>query len=115
MITEAQVDCFNLPIYAPSPKQMTQLIEENDQFIIETLELLDPPGDNHRRELSEEDMVMWTNHVRAAMDGMFLKCFEIEVVDEMFERLVIRLCEDIDRINSGYREKMFMFLVLKRK
>ncbi|KAF3958060.1 hypothetical protein CMV_016989 [Castanea mollissima] len=42
LISEAQVDTFNLPVYFASPKEMTQLVERNECFSIERMEITLP-------------------------------------------------------------------------
>ncbi|KAH7570865.1 hypothetical protein ACOSP7_019375 [Xanthoceras sorbifolium] len=111
LISEAQVNCFNMPIYSPYPKQMAKFVEENGHFTVESIELTDPTATYNGRI----DIEVWTKHVRAAMDGMFLKYFEIGIVDEMFDRLLKRLFEASDRVNSSHKEKNMMFVVLMRK
>ncbi|KAK2635556.1 hypothetical protein Ddye_030348 [Dipteronia dyeriana] len=103
-ISEAQVNSFNLPIYSPYPEQIGQLVEKNGHFMVETIELTDPTS-CYKGEI---DIKMWTKHVRAAMDGMFLKYFEIGIVDEMFDRLVQRLFEVSDLVNSTHKDKTMM-------
>ncbi|KAI9169390.1 hypothetical protein LWI28_011598 [Acer negundo] len=111
LISEAQVDSFNLPIYSPYPEQIGQLVEKNGHFMVETIELTDPTS-CYKGEI---DIKMWTKHVRAALDGMFLKYFDIGIVDEMFDRLVQRLFEVSDLVNSTYKDKTLMLVVLMRK
>ncbi|KAF5750094.1 S-adenosylmethionine-dependent methyltransferase [Tripterygium wilfordii] len=111
LVSEADVDSFNLPIYSASPGEMLGLVERNGEFNIERLELADPTP----RLDDPVDMEAWTLHVRAAMDGMFMNHFKIEVVDEMFERLIGKLDELSPLVESCKKDAAQLFVVLTRK
>lgn len=111
LVSEAQVNSFNLPIYATSPEEMTELIERNCHFSIETMELIDPAAWLKGRINIQE----WVVHVRAAMQELFSKHFGEEITDGIFNRLIIKLTECSDQLESKYREKTLLFVVLKRK
>ncbi|XVF03023.1 hypothetical protein REPUB_Repub04eG0224700 [Reevesia pubescens] len=87
LISEDQVDSFNLPIYTPSPEEMAGLVEKNGHFTIENLELTNPASLVDGRV----DINAWVIHVRAAMEGMFTKHFCSHTIDEMFDRLTKKL------------------------
>ncbi|TYG36020.1 hypothetical protein ES288_D13G030900v1 [Gossypium darwinii] len=42
LVSEDEVDSFNLPIYTPSPAEMASVVEKNGHFSIEMLELTNP-------------------------------------------------------------------------
>ncbi|XP_039041012.1 loganic acid O-methyltransferase-like [Hibiscus syriacus] len=79
LISEDEVDSFNLPIYTPSPEEMTTAVETNGQFSIEILELINSASLTDGRV----DIKAWIVHVRAAMEGMFIKHFGSDIVDEI--------------------------------
>nr|QTZ19491.1 putative S-adenosylmethionine-dependent methyltransferase At5g38100 [Bixa orellana] len=111
LMSEEQVDSFNLPIYAASPSEMSALLEKNGQFSIERMELTNPATWLD----GPVDIPVWVMHVRAAMEGMFAKHFGSQIVDEMFSRLSKKLLEHSDQVQSGYWERTQLFLILTRK
>ncbi|KAI4379097.1 hypothetical protein MLD38_005435 [Melastoma candidum] len=111
MVTETQVDSFNLPIYAASPKEIEGLVHSNGCFTIETLELTNPAAWLNDGEINMQE---WTDHVRAAMEGVFEAHFGSQVVDEIFGRLVGKLKEHSKRIESTYWKKIQLFVILRR-
>ncbi|KAG8637564.1 loganic acid O-methyltransferase isoform X2 [Manihot esculenta] len=111
LISEAEVDSFNLPFYTVSPEEMTELIERNGCFSIERMELTDPaPWLNGPVNIPE-----WVVHVRAAMQALFIKHFGREIVDEIFHRLIKKLTDHSHQLESKQRDKTLLFVALKRK
>ncbi|KAH9794454.1 putative S-adenosyl-L-methionine:salicylic acid carboxyl methyltransferase [Citrus sinensis] len=96
LITEAELDSFNLPIYSASSEEMVKLVDKNGHFSIKTVELTNPTSWLE----GPIDIKAWTMHVRAAMEAMFSKHFRIEIIDEMFNRLIRRLFEFSDKVES---------------
>ncbi|GMY18187.1 loganic acid O-methyltransferase-like [Fagus crenata] len=110
LISEDQVDSFNLPYYAASPDEMTGLVEKNGYFSIERMELTNPATWLE----GPIDIRAWIMHVRAAMEGMFTKHFARETMDEIFERLIKKLSNYSELLQSRAKEKVQLFVVLKR-
>ncbi|GLU02668.1 hypothetical protein SLE2022_199100 [Rubroshorea leprosula] len=111
LISEDQVDSFNLPIYAASPAEMAALVEKNGHFSIERLELT-----NTAPQLDGPiDIPAWVMHVRAAMEEMFTTHFEDEIIEEMFNRLANKLLELSDEVESRFWKRIQLLLVLMRK
>ncbi|XP_022775870.1 farnesoic acid carboxyl-O-methyltransferase-like [Durio zibethinus] len=111
LISEDQVDSFNLPIYTPSPEEMAALVEKNGHFSVESLELTNPASSVD----GPVDINAWVTHVRAAMEGMFTKHFSSDTIDEMFDRLTKKLSKFSDQVESGYKERTQLLVVLIRK
>ncbi|XP_022146823.1 probable S-adenosylmethionine-dependent methyltransferase At5g38100 [Momordica charantia] len=113
LVSEAQVDSFNLPIYITCPSEMRQLVEENGEFSIERMELTDPTT----WVKGNIDTQEWVSHVRAAMEGIFTKHFgdNLNIIDQMFQRVIKKLEHHREDINSKLHEKVQLFVVLKRK
>ncbi|XP_027361372.1 farnesoic acid carboxyl-O-methyltransferase-like [Abrus precatorius] len=108
---ESQVDYFNLPFYAPSPEEMTKLIEMNSRFSIERMELTNPaPWLKSTAQVIPE----WIIHVRAAMEAIFIRHFGNEVTHEMFQRLTKHMLDKSEMLEAKYRDKIQFFVVLKR-
>lgn len=105
------MDSFNLPFYAASPDEMTEIVERNGFFNIERMELDDPAAWLKRRI----NIPQWVVHVRAAMEESFRKHFGGEVLDEFFDRLTKKLSMFSDELELKYREKTLLLVVLKRQ
>ncbi|EXB53857.1 putative S-adenosylmethionine-dependent methyltransferase [Morus notabilis] len=111
LISEAQVDSFNLPLYAASPKEMTELINQNGFFSIVRMEL------NNLFSCIDSQTTgkSCTMHLRAALEGIIVKHFGSKVIDEVFHRLYEKTQEFSERLESSYKEGTQLVLVLKRK
>ncbi|KAI3431215.1 uncharacterized protein J3R85_007947, partial [Psidium guajava] len=106
LVSEDEVDSFNLPLYAPSPEEMTTLVTKNGDFTIEAMELTNP-SPNMKGPI---DVRGWMVHVRAAMEGMLAKRFEKDKIDELFDRLVQKLSGECSQeLESCYREAIQLF------
>ncbi|XP_057996892.1 loganic acid O-methyltransferase [Hevea brasiliensis] len=114
IISEDQVDAFNLPIYAAPPGEFAAVVEKNGCFDIEAIGLTNPApwltDDVH------VDMKEYVRHIRAPMEGMFTKHFPNEIVDEMFEQLLVnKLPKVFDKMERAYKDKIQSYYVLQRK
>ncbi|KAK8522762.1 hypothetical protein V6N13_115716 [Hibiscus sabdariffa] len=112
LVSEEEVDSFNLPIYTPSPEEMEAAVEKNGQFGIEILELTSNPD---ALADGRVDMEAWVSHVRAANEGMFVKHFGDDVIDEMFDRVTKKLFMFSEQVNSAYKDLTQLLVVLIRK
>lgn len=100
-----------MPLYTPSPEEMTELVIRNGSFNIEFIELTNPaPWIKGPIDIPE-----WVKHVRAAMEGMVKPHFEPGIIDELFSRLTQKLVDSSEELESSYRDKIQLFIVLKRK
>ncbi|GFZ21295.1 S-adenosyl-L-methionine-dependent methyltransferases superfamily protein [Actinidia rufa] len=106
-ISEAELDSFNLPLYSPSLKEMTQLVQSNGCFSIESMELTDPLS-KIVCPLNIRALVM---HLRAALEGIFTKHFGSEIIDELFERTLDKFAEFSSRFESccGQQDTQLFF------
>ncbi|XP_059649240.1 loganic acid O-methyltransferase-like [Cornus florida] len=111
LVSEAQVDSFNLPVYCPSPKEIARLVEENGCFRIERMELMDPRSNMN----SPYDVHKFIMHVRAFLEGVFTKHFGSEIVNEMFERIFQKSSEFSCVLDEGDKQKNIVFFILKHK
>ncbi|KAA8521653.1 hypothetical protein F0562_012357 [Nyssa sinensis] len=110
LVNEAQVDSFNLPVYAASPKEMTELVEKNGNFSIEIMQ----PTDPLLRIDDPIDMQMCTMHIRAAVEEIIRKHFGSEIIDELFDRFYQKAAV-YSQMDSSYKKGNLLFLALKRK
>lgn len=111
IINEDKVDSFNFPVYTVSPREMAELIERNNSFIVEKLEL---PNLASKIEL-QLDPRTCAMHLRAGMEGVIVKHFGSDIIDELFQRFTQKVKENSNQINSGYKNATQLFVVLKRK
>lgn len=111
LISEALVDSFNLPLYDASPKEMTELINQNGFFSIVRMEL------NNLFSCLDGQTTgkSCTMHLRAGLEGMISKHFGSEIIDEVFHRFYEKTQEFSERLESSYKEGAQLVLVLKRK
>ncbi|TKY69217.1 S-adenosylmethionine-dependent methyltransferase [Spatholobus suberectus] len=107
LFDESQVDSFNFPYYAPSPVEMTKLIEMNGRFSIERMELTNPAP---WLKSIDEVIPEWIIHVRAAMEAIFTRQFGYEVAHEMFQRLTKQLSDKCELLETKYRDKIQFLL-----
>ncbi|KAL0415565.1 UNVERIFIED_CONTAM: Loganic acid O-methyltransferase [Sesamum latifolium] len=111
IIDKAEIDEFNLPIYAPSVGEMTELIEKKGCFSIERIELTNP-----RSKIDEAiDVHRLIMHLRAGMESVFTKHFGDGVVEKMFDKTLAKSGEISEFLKSSYPKSTQLFVVLKRK
>ncbi|CAK9177073.1 LAMT/FAMT [Ilex paraguariensis] len=111
IISESQVDLFNLPIYAATPKEMTRLVEKNGCFSIEKLELTEPRS-KMETAFNVPALIM---HLRAGMEEVFAQHFGREIIHELFERTSQKHEAISHQLESSYMKGTQLFVVLKRK
>ncbi|XP_028087532.1 probable S-adenosylmethionine-dependent methyltransferase At5g38780 [Camellia sinensis] len=111
MINEDEVDSFNLPLYATSPKEMAKLVERNGCFNIERMEVSNTRPQNDGPPIVPAILT----HYRVGLEGIFTKHFGSKIVDELFERTLNKSAEISSMLESSCVEGAQLFLVLKRK
>ncbi|CAN8238750.1 unnamed protein product [Cochlearia groenlandica] len=114
LVSEEQVDTFNIPIYSASPEEVTILVEKNGFFAVESMELMDPTA-WLKRPMNDEDVRQWMVCIKATMGSLFISHFGEHLLDGIFERLTTKLVGLTEKIESSYREKVMLFFALKRK
>ncbi|KAI4357514.1 hypothetical protein L6164_001457 [Bauhinia variegata] len=108
IISEEQVDEFNLPVFLASPEDMRRCIEKNGCFIIERMELLIP--------LSSINAQACAMNIRASVEGLISKHFGSEIIDELFGRFQKKLEESINLVEEIMTKRRNQLVtVLKRK
>ncbi|WJZ80583.1 hypothetical protein VitviT2T_000490 [Vitis vinifera] len=111
LINEAQVDSFNLPVYAPSQEQMTDLVKRNGCFTIERMELV-YRASKLVAPITGKECGM---HLRAGMEGMIAKHFGSGIIDELFDTFSKKSVEFSHQLESSTREGAQLFAALRRK
>ncbi|KAG8633874.1 loganic acid O-methyltransferase isoform X1 [Manihot esculenta] len=113
-ISEKQVDAFNLPIYAATPGEFAAAVEKNGYFNIEAIGLTNPAP--WLTDTMHVEMKEYVRHIRAPMEGMFTKHFPEEIVDEIFEELLVnQLPKVFAKMERAYKDKIQSHYVLQRK
>ena len=110
IISESQVDSFNLPVYAASPKEMKEVVERNGYFSIERIEKMTP----YSKIAVPLGTRSCTMHLRAGMEGIIGNHFGNKIIDELFDRFD-RKAEESDLLNASYTAGTQLFVVLTRK
>ncbi|XP_031263626.1 loganic acid O-methyltransferase-like [Pistacia vera] len=84
LVSEEEVDSFNLPLYYPSMKELEAVIERiNGHFITERMEILNNPYRNVNPKAKIEQS---TKHPRAVFDGIVSKHFGRDSTSALFEK-----------------------------
>ncbi|KAM6546797.1 hypothetical protein CsatB_027533 [Cannabis sativa] len=112
LVNEDQVDSFNIPVYLVSQNEMKELIEINECFSIEKIELTKSMFDQSQI-ISTQTTTM---HLRAAVEVLLTKHFGSEIIDELFDRFHKKIEKISDQLQHIHKEGGFqIILVLKRK
>ncbi|XP_019258620.1 PREDICTED: probable S-adenosylmethionine-dependent methyltransferase At5g38100 [Nicotiana attenuata] len=111
MVDESLVDAFNVPVYFPSPEDMTKVVERNGCFSIERIELTYPQS----KLVDEADAKSLMSNLRAVLEGVFISHFGSKIADEAFARTILK-SEDISAwMKANYEKQCQLFVALKRK
>ncbi|KDP38137.1 hypothetical protein JCGZ_04780 [Jatropha curcas] len=113
VIEEEEVDEFNMPIYAAPPGEFAAAVEKNGSFKIEEMGLANPAP--WLTDGVHVDMIEFLRHIRAAWEGMFIKQFPTEIVNEIFQQLTVKLPEVFEQMETAYKDKIQSHYVLQRK
>lgn len=111
IIRESDVDLFNLPVYAASPLEMTELVDANGCFDIELIEVTAPRS----KVQAPVDVQSLTLHMRAGMEGIISKHFGAEIIDQLFDRFLKKVEESAEQLKRSVRQRNQLLVILKRK
>jgi hypothetical protein len=111
LVSEANLDSINLPIYFPSPEELMVTIERNRRFSIESIQ-----------ELSIQDkqinVQLLTLTLRAVLGGVLEKHFGNNIIDEVFDRYAKKLAATPTLLSLDENQKtslLSVFLKCKPK
>ncbi|KAG5628300.1 hypothetical protein H5410_000017 [Solanum commersonii] len=110
MLDESLVDSFNVPIYLPSPDDITKVVEKNGCFSIENIELTYPQS----KLVDEVDANTFIINLRAVLEGLFINHFGSKIAEEAFTRTILKNKEISAWMKANYKACQ-LFLALKRK
>ena len=107
--SEAKVDAFNLPAYVTTPSELNALIERNQHFSFERMELLN----NKSKYLILCNPSMRSLFLRSAFEGVLEKHFGNDIMDELFNRYKEKVAESFF-LNAEADKSIVLFVLLKR-
>ncbi|KAK9286787.1 hypothetical protein L1049_015192 [Liquidambar formosana] len=105
IISEAEIDSFNLPIYSPSPEEMRMIIQRNGCFGIAKLEL---------KPEMRSDSPPATGDFRAGMEEIFRQHFGSEIVEQLFNRYTKKFAGRPPHTPADDGFMVGLFILLKR-
>uniref|UniRef100_A0A7N0TGN2 Uncharacterized protein n=1 Tax=Kalanchoe fedtschenkoi TaxID=63787 RepID=A0A7N0TGN2_KALFE len=111
VISEHQVDSFNLPLYTISPGDIEAAMERNQCFDIERLEMMSTVKAIGR----PMDWQSITKHIRAGLETIISKHFGSHIIDELFELLCEKTGDNFEALEATYMDKNQLLVILKRK
>ncbi|KAL2509701.1 S-adenosyl-L-methionine-dependent methyltransferase superfamily protein [Forsythia ovata] len=110
LIDAAKVDSFNLPLYYTYPNELKDLIESNQNFSIERMEIVN----TQRKHVTTPDPKSYALSIRAVFEGLLQIHFGIEIMDELFNKYAEKIGESAILLNPN-EKSMVTFVLLKRK
>lgn len=113
------MDNFNLPYYAPTSKEVKNIIEEEGSFSLQRLNVFEvdwdagfggafgkKDGTNNmkaRNDTSGDDKYKRgqyvSNYMRAVAEPILVRHFGETVMDDLFERFTNKVCESMEKEN----------------
>ncbi|CAA2960942.1 probable S-adenosylmethionine-dependent methyltransferase At5g37990 [Olea europaea subsp. europaea] len=105
----AKVDSFNLPVYYTYPNELKAIIEKNQDFRIERIEVLNIPSKHH----TNPDPKAYSLTQRAVFEGLLQEHFGSEFMDELFDLYTEKIEETAVLLNPK-ETSMVTFVLLKR-
>jgi len=114
LLSENDVDSFNLPRYYASQQELESVIERNGSFSIERIELLDrAKTDGGTTRVRAPSMI--ASSFRSILEGLIKEHFGAEIVDGLFSRFEKKMEESSVLSDPGYKSPGEQFILLKRK
>ncbi|GMN38692.1 hypothetical protein TIFTF001_007921 [Ficus carica] len=110
LLREEQVDNFNLPMYYTSQSELKAIIERDEHFSIEKMEKLNNP----KKHVQMPTVQMRVLYLRAALEGLLVKHFGAEIMDELFKRFSEKVAESSFFLNPENQKSIVLFVLLKR-
>ncbi|PHT60456.1 hypothetical protein CQW23_02819 [Capsicum baccatum] len=110
-LDEFLVDSFNLPMYFPSPEDMTKVVEKNGCFNIEKVELTYPKS----KLVDEADAKTIMINLRAILEGVLSNHFGCKIAEEACTRTILKSDEISIWMKANYERSCQLFIALKRK
>ena len=109
LTSEAKVDAFNLLGYFTSPKELKALIERNQHFNIERMEILN----SQKKYVSLRNPSMCSLFLRATLEGVIAKHFANDIMDELFNHYIVKVAKFSFFLNPKANKSIVLFDLLK--
>uniref|UniRef100_M1C311 Loganic acid methyltransferase n=2 Tax=Solanum tuberosum TaxID=4113 RepID=M1C311_SOLTU len=111
MLDESLVNSFNVPVYFPSIEDMTKVVEKNNSFSIEKIELTYPKS----KLVDEADAKTLIINLTAVLQQLFINHFGNKITEETFTRTILKSEEISAWMKINYEKACQLFVALKRK
>ncbi|KAL8099619.1 hypothetical protein AgCh_032037 [Apium graveolens] len=110
LLTEEDINSFNLPVYKPSIDELKAVIESEGSFLLDNLETIEVNFDtsNENALVNAEDSsgMIVVKTVRAGLEPLLAGHFGSTLMDKLFERYAIHITEHL------CKEKVYYFNIV---
>ncbi|KAI3867839.1 hypothetical protein MKW92_021923 [Papaver armeniacum] len=122
-IEEEKLDSFNMPLYVPSPSEVTSVILNEGSFIInrlETFEVTSGEGFPLKYEDDDDDYKItastnFANFTRAISESLVVSHFGEEIIEELYKRLREIVAPRLSRDQSMKNKHISIVISLTRE
>ncbi|KAL0430211.1 UNVERIFIED_CONTAM: Loganic acid O-methyltransferase [Sesamum radiatum] len=108
--SEAKIDSFNIPTYFTYPEEMKAIIERNNSYSIERMEILDNPG-----KYAITSARAHASLCRAIFEEFLTSHFGCEIIDELFDIYTQQLEASPALLLPEKDKSIMIFVLLKRR
>ncbi|KAL8463482.1 hypothetical protein ACS0TY_034215 [Phlomoides rotata] len=108
-LSEEKIDTFNIPAYFTTPQQLKVILEKNNSFSIERLEILKNTGMYSRPSVDSR-----AASYRAVHESLFADHFGGEIIDELFALYKKKLAASPVFLNPDNDKTIMILAILKR-
>ncbi|KAL0463513.1 UNVERIFIED_CONTAM: Loganic acid O-methyltransferase [Sesamum latifolium] len=109
-LSEAKIDFFNFPMYFTFPEEMKMIIERNDSYSIERMEILDNPG-----KYAITSVCAHVSLLRAIFEELLASHFGSDIIDEVFDTYTQKLEVSPALLLPENDKTIMIFVLLKRR
>lgn len=95
-------------MYFTIPNELKAIIERNNNFSIERMEILNNPGKHSLRSANER-----ASYLRAVFEGLLVNQFGSGIMDELFERYANKLEESSHFLDPDNEKSIIILVLLK--
>lgn len=111
LLSEAQVDSFNLPSYFPTPQELKALLKRNASFSVEKFE---PLALSAQRQLATNTPTV-VSHLRTNLEMLVKEHFGNGIIEDLFDRFSKKIDESsVYSQTSVYKPLVENVIILKR-
>lgn len=111
LISEAEVDSFNLPIYYTSPEEFKAVIQRNGHFNIEKMEILN----NQKKHDTLPNAQQRSLFFRATLGELIANHFGDGIMDELFNHYSKKIAESPLLLEPENQKSIILFVLLVHK